>query len=179
MEQNKALICGAMLAHSNMGFGLPPAIKVRSEIHPRTLRIGRSFPPTVSRLVENFFQERIETDEHMTIMSEETESWVTKFELDSYTDEQFEKDFPHAAKLYALASLRDDQIIERFERLYNSIQTVDLFHTPESKEAMTAWLETQATEMPTGIAVMVGFNYGMNQARMLIEGTHSSTQTPG
>lgn len=54
--------------------------------------------------------------------------------------------------------------------LIDSCKTVDVFHTPETKEDMDAWIKAQASVMPTGVAVMVGFNFGMRQVQRILNG---------
>ncbi|MBO6814549.1 MAG: hypothetical protein JJ891_06800 [Rhizobiaceae bacterium] len=42
-------------------------------------------------------------------------------------------------------------------------QISDMFYTPETREELENWLEVQPPQMPTGVALMVGFNYAMKQ----------------
>ena len=54
--------------------------------------------------------------------------------------------------------------------LKESCVTHSAFYTPEDKNQMDTWMKAQSSTMPTGIAVMVGFNYAMRQVQRILNG---------
>lgn len=65
---------------------------------------------------------------------------------------------------------------ERLQTILLSAKPQDMFYVPESKEDFNKWIKAMPAEMPTGVAVMVGYNYAMQQVRMLADGTHPNYQ---
>jgi hypothetical protein len=54
--------------------------------------------------------------------------------------------------------------------LKKSAIPTNLFHIPETKEDMDAWIKNMSSSSPTGIAVMVGYNYAMRQVQRILDG---------
>jgi len=58
---------------------------------------------------------------------------------------------------------------ETIAKLREVAKTNDHFYTPENKEAMDNWIKAQSSTMPTGIALVVGFNYAIRQMQRILD----------
>lgn len=168
MERNKAFICGVMLGRSNCGFGYPSHVDIRACINDSKAK-PRYMQFMAIDVVDRLAGDR-RGDGAVELIADESEHFINRFLMDSYTDEQFAKDYREAAHLWELASIPNHEIAERFERIFQGAQTMNLVVVPLSKAEMDLWIKNMPAESPTGVAVMVGYNYAMNQVRNLLEG---------
>lgn len=72
------LIVGAMLGHSNLGFGIPDDASVENAVRAAYSPIAKRFPPDIGTMIEIFAQDKIETDEHYDYFRDEMQSWVDR-----------------------------------------------------------------------------------------------------
>jgi hypothetical protein len=59
----------------------------------------------------------------------------------------------------------------KLERVREAVKNSrsDMFYTPETKGDMNSWVAAMPVNSPTGIAVMVGFNYAIRQIERFID----------
>ena len=60
-----------------------------------------------------------------------------------------------------------EQTIERVRTVAQSRN--EMFYTPKDKNAMDAWLKQMPREMPTAIALMIGYNYALKQIENIVD----------
>lgn len=60
---------------------------------------------------------------------------------------------------------------EEFASVAASCKPVDMFYIPETKKDLDTWVTNMPVEMPTSVAMMVGYNYAMRQVQRIIDGS--------